>query len=132
MNLGRNLKRRESFEHLPFVPLIGEELAAFDYFDMEDNDITYDDGKTVRSKEPKYWLPHSKYILGNKHFYMLLFSFFLAVPCLLAGFGNLDLDVLGVDEDFRPLTHLPPAPSNDYETMHDVTNGRRGGNRNGP
>ena len=51
---------------------------------------------------------------------------------MFAGFDHLDLDVLGVDEDFRPLTHLPPPPSADYETMHDITNGRRGGNRHGP
>ncbi|KMT08456.1 hypothetical protein BVRB_6g141330 [Beta vulgaris subsp. vulgaris] len=49
-----------------------------------------------------------------------------------SGFDNLHLDMLCVDEDLRPLTNLPPAPANDYETMHGVTNGRRGGNRHGP
>ncbi|KMS94958.1 hypothetical protein BVRB_013720, partial [Beta vulgaris subsp. vulgaris] len=47
-------------------------------------------------------------------------------------FANLNLDVLGVDKDYRPLTNLPRAPANDYETMHGITNGRRGGNRHGP
>ncbi|KMS97467.1 hypothetical protein BVRB_5g126670, partial [Beta vulgaris subsp. vulgaris] len=45
---------------------------------------------------------------------------------------HLDLDILGVDSDFRPLTHLPGPPSSDYLTMHNSTNGRRGGNRHGP
>ncbi|KMT12706.1 hypothetical protein BVRB_4g088040 [Beta vulgaris subsp. vulgaris] len=48
------------------------------------------------------------------------------------GIDYLDLDVLGVDEDYRPLTHLHAAPTHDYQTMHIVTNGRRGGNRHGP
>lgn len=51
---------------------------------------------------------------------------------MFAGFDHLNLGILGVDDDLRPLTHLPPAPPSDYETTHDITNGRRGLNRNGP
>ncbi|KMT19503.1 hypothetical protein BVRB_1g011260 [Beta vulgaris subsp. vulgaris] len=118
---------RLDMEHLPLLSLTEEELTAFDYFDTEDYDITYEDVKTVRSKEPKYWLPHSKYILGTKPLSAVLLS-----ATHENGFDNLDFDVLGVDKDFRSLTHLPPAPSVDYKTMHDITNGRRGGNCYGP
>ncbi|KMT01945.1 hypothetical protein BVRB_9g209660 [Beta vulgaris subsp. vulgaris] len=45
---------------------------------------------------------------------------------------HLDLDVLGVDNDYRLLTNLPAPPPSDYLTMHSSTNGRRGGNRHGP
>ena len=51
---------------------------------------------------------------------------------MFAGFEHIDLSILGVDEDYRPLTHLSAAPPNDYETMHGVSNGCRGGNRLGP
>ena len=61
-------------EHLPLKPLTDEELAAYDYFGSADYDITYDDGKIVRSKEPSIWLPHSKYILGNRPLSAFLLS----------------------------------------------------------
>ena len=44
-------------EHLPLKPLTDEELATYDYFGSADYDITYEDGKIVRSKEPSIWLP---------------------------------------------------------------------------
>ncbi|KMT19253.1 hypothetical protein BVRB_1g014350 [Beta vulgaris subsp. vulgaris] len=114
-------------EHLPLEPLTEEELAAYDYFASVDYDITYEDGRVVSSKEPSTWLPHKRYILGDKPLSALLLS-----PAHENGLDCLDLDVLGVDNDHRPLTHLPAPPTSDYLTMHSVTNGRRGGNRHGP
>ncbi|KMS95486.1 hypothetical protein BVRB_007740 [Beta vulgaris subsp. vulgaris] len=114
-------------EHLPLEPLTEEELAACDYFGSTDYDITYEDGKIIRSKEPSILLPHSKYILGDRPL-----SAFLLSPAFENGFEHLDLDLLCVDEDYRPLTHLPAAPLNEYETMHGVSNGRREGNCHGP
>ncbi|KMT17199.1 hypothetical protein BVRB_2g039020 [Beta vulgaris subsp. vulgaris] len=114
-------------EHLPLEPLTEEESKAFNYFSSVDYDITFEDGRVVRSKEPSIWLPHSKYILGDKPLSAVRLS-----RAYENGFGDLDLDALGVDQDYRPLTHLPAAPSIDYPTMHSVTNGRRGGNRHGP
>lgn len=61
-------------EHLPLVSLSEEELTAFDYFNTEDFEITYEDGKTTSAKDPKYWIPHSKYILGNKPLSVVLLS----------------------------------------------------------
>lgn len=61
------------------------------------------------------------------HVFDFVISFYL-----FAGFEHLDLDLLCVDEDYRPLTHLPAAPLNEYETMHGVSNGRREGNCHGP
>ncbi|KMT13057.1 hypothetical protein BVRB_4g087690 [Beta vulgaris subsp. vulgaris] len=114
-------------EHLPLVPLTEEELVAFDYFEVEDYDITFDDRTSARVKEPRYWIPYSTYILGNKPLSAVLLS-----PTHENGFDNLDLDVLCVDEDLQPLTNLPSATANDYEKMHGITNSRRGGNRHGP
>ena len=65
---------RPHMEHFPLVPLTGEMLAAFDYFDTEDYTITYTNGRTIRSKEPLHWLPHSKYILGDKALSAVLLS----------------------------------------------------------
>ncbi|KMT15165.1 hypothetical protein BVRB_3g062790 [Beta vulgaris subsp. vulgaris] len=48
------------------------------------------------------------------------------------GLDHLDLGILGVDNDYRPLTHLSAPPPTNYLTMHSSTNGRRGGNRHGP
>ncbi|KMS97921.1 hypothetical protein BVRB_4g097400 [Beta vulgaris subsp. vulgaris] len=114
-------------EHLPLKPLTDEELAAYDYFASVDYDITFEDGKVVRSKEPSTWLPHTKYILGDKPLSALLLS-----PVHENGLDHLDLAILRVDNDYRPLTHLPTPPPSDYLTMHSFTNGRRGGNRHGP
>ncbi|XP_057250593.1 uncharacterized protein LOC130591335 [Beta vulgaris subsp. vulgaris] len=114
-------------ELLPLKPLTKEELVAYDYFASADYDTTYDDGKTVRTKEPSTWLPHTKYILGDRPLSALLLS-----PAYENGLDHLDLDALGVDSEHRPLTHLPAPPSSDYLTMHSSTNGRRGGNRHGP
>ena len=61
-------------EHLPLEPLTEEELEAYNYFSSEDYTIIYDDGKTVKSKEPLHWLPHSKYILGDKPLSAFLLS----------------------------------------------------------
>ncbi|KMT19594.1 hypothetical protein BVRB_1g012100 [Beta vulgaris subsp. vulgaris] len=117
-------------EQLALKPLTEEELAAYDYFASADYDTTFDDGKVVRTKEPSIWLPHTKYILGDKALSALLLS--PAHENGLDHLDHLDLDVLGVDSDFRPLTHLPAPPPTDYLTMHSSTNGRRGGNRHGP
>ncbi|KMT17290.1 hypothetical protein BVRB_2g039880 [Beta vulgaris subsp. vulgaris] len=114
-------------ELLPLKPLTKEELVAYDYFASADYDTTYDDGKVVRTKEPSTWLPHTKYILGDRPLSALLLS-----PAYENGLDHLDLDALGVDSEHRPLTHLPAPPSSDYLTMHNSTNGRRGGNRHGP
>lgn len=63
-------------EHIPSIPLTEEELTTFEYFDTEEYLVTYEDGKTakVKVKEPKYWIPHSKYILGNKPLSVVLIS----------------------------------------------------------
>ncbi|KMS98165.1 hypothetical protein BVRB_4g094930 [Beta vulgaris subsp. vulgaris] len=113
-------------ELLPLEPLTKEELAAYDYFASADYDTTYDDGKVVRSKEPSTWLPHTKHILGDRPLSALLLA-----PTHENGLDYLDVDALGVDSDHRPLTHLPARPPNEYLTMHNSTNGRRGGNRHG-
>ena len=62
-------------EHLQLDPQTDEELAAYDYFSSEDYTVIYEDGRTVKSKEPMHWLPHSKDILGDK-----LLSAFLLLP----------------------------------------------------
>ncbi|KMT13349.1 hypothetical protein BVRB_4g084400 [Beta vulgaris subsp. vulgaris] len=115
-------------EHLTLKPLTKEELAAYDYFSSVDYDITFEDGRVVRSKEPSTWLPHTKYIFGDRPLSALLLS-----PLHENGLDYLDFDALGVDNDYRPLTvHLPAPPTNYYLNMHSSTNGRRGGNRHGP
>ncbi|KMT08304.1 hypothetical protein BVRB_6g141710 [Beta vulgaris subsp. vulgaris] len=100
----------------PLTSLTEEELTAYDYFASVDCDITFEDGRIVRSKEPSIWLPHSKYILGDRPLSAVHLS-----PAYENGFDDLDLDALGVDKNYRPLTHLPVAPSTDYPTMHSTT-----------
>ena len=72
-------------EHLPLVLLTEEELTTYDYFGTEDYNITYDDGKMVRSKEPMHWLPHSKYILGTKPLSAVLLSPTMRMVSIIIG-----------------------------------------------
>lgn len=51
---------RPHMEYLPSVSLTMEELMASDYFDIEDFQYTFDDGRVTVVKESKQWLPHTK------------------------------------------------------------------------
>ncbi|KMT05287.1 hypothetical protein BVRB_7g174250 [Beta vulgaris subsp. vulgaris] len=95
---------------------------AFEYFDSVDAVLEGDEGET---RIPRIWLPHAKYILGNEP----LSAVFLC-RTHPEGDVSLDLEELGLDDKLRPMAPNPDEPLIDYDTIHGLTGGPRGTDRN--
>ncbi|XP_057251317.1 uncharacterized protein LOC130591664 [Beta vulgaris subsp. vulgaris] len=81
-----------------------------------------DEGET---RIPRVWLPHAKYILGNEP----LSAVFLC-RTHPEGDVSLDLEELGLDDKLQPMAPNPDEPLIDYDTIHGLTGGPRGTDRN--
>lgn len=75
---------------------------------------------------------NGKFAIGLVHLFLLLLLFTNYFTWFFAGFAYLDFEELDISGDMQPTTNAPDAPSKNYETTHGVSNGRRGGNCNGP
>ncbi|KMT17215.1 hypothetical protein BVRB_2g039180 [Beta vulgaris subsp. vulgaris] len=115
----------KSYPRMEDVPSYGLSRAkqeAFDYFESE-ADAGGDEESEARI--PCTWLPHAKYILGNEP----LYAFYLC-RTHPKGAGSLDLGDLGLDENLKSMLETPEDPIFVYDTVHDLTGGPQGADRN--